>query len=109
MLLAEETILYSRPVESTPTARLTPAQDRAATELIDALGKGNVFVLRVNSGLGRTTILRHVHTFVGGAFRSIREFTDALMVRRPDAIEQAFVEMIEEALANHETVILDDL
>ena len=109
MLIAEESILYFRPGESATAARLSPSQDRASSALIEALPAGNVFVLRVNAGLGRTTILRHVHTFVGGAFRGIRDFTDALIVRRPDAIEQAFLEMIEEALANHETVILDDL
>ncbi|MDE3197592.1 MAG: hypothetical protein KGN84_14675 [Acidobacteriota bacterium] len=109
MLLTEETILYSPSGESAPAGRLTPSQDRAAAALIEALPSGNVFVLRVNAGLGRTAILRHVHMFVGGAFRGAREFIDALMVRRPDAIEQAFVEMIEEALANHETVIFDDL
>ena len=31
-----------------------------------------------------------------------------LMLRRPDAIEQSFAEMIEEAMADHEVVLVDD-
>ena len=109
MFIAEESILYSKSREPAPAARLTPSQECVSSALRKALPSGNVFLLRTNPGLGRTTILRHVHSSVGGAFRCIRDFTDVLMVRRPDAIEQAFVEMIEEALANHESVILDDL
>jgi hypothetical protein len=109
MLSAEETIIFSQRGDNGPAVQLTPAQDRAANELLKTFSQGSVSLLRAESGMGRTTVLRHVHAAVGGAFVGARQFIDALMVRRPDAIEQAFVEMLEEVLASHDTVVVDDL
>jgi len=114
MFIAEEITLLSprrekRSGEKRPAALLTPAQDRAANEILEALPFGSVVLFRADAGMGRTTVLKHVHAAVGGAFVSMRHFVDALLVRRPDAIEQAFAEMLEEVLAGHDTVIVDDV
>ena len=66
-------------------------------------------MLRANPGMGRTTVLRHIHETTGGALLGMRRYIDTLMLHRPDAIEQAFVEMVEEALAHNDIVVLDDL
>jgi hypothetical protein len=89
--------------------QVTPAQDRAANEIVASLPSGNVVLFRADTGMGRTTVLTHVHAETGGAFVGARHFIDALIVRRPDAIEQAFTEMLEDVLASHRIVIVDDL
>jgi AAA+ superfamily predicted ATPase len=109
MLFAEEITLLSRRGEKRSAVHLTPAQDRAENQIMESLGSGDVVLLRADAGKGRSTVLKHVHAATGGAFVGARHFIDALMVRRPDAIEQAFVEMLEDVLAGHQTVIVDDL
>lgn len=109
MFIAEEITLLAKRGENRSAAHLTPAQDRAANEIVEALPFGDVVLFRANTGMGRTTVLKHVHGATGGAFVGTRHFVDALMVRRPDAIEQAFVEMLEDVLAGHEVVVVDDL
>src|SRR6185436_13043048 len=88
---------------------LTPVQQTAAEELSTALAAGHVLVLRAAAGMGRTTVLRRVHSSAGGAFAGVRQFMDILASRQPAAIEEACLQMIEEALASHDLVIVDDL
>jgi AAA+ superfamily predicted ATPase len=110
MLFTEEITLLPRRGEKRSAVVLTPAQDRAANELMESLRFGDAAILRADTGMGRTTVLKHVHAELrGAAFVGARHFIDSLNVRRPDAIEQAFIEMLEDALAGHETVIVDDL
>src|SRR5439155_10840409 len=70
---------------------------------------GSVVVLRGDSGMGKTAILRKVHAAEGGAFFSVRQFMDALMSQPPAAIEEAFLHMIDKGLTSHDLVIVDDL
>jgi len=109
MLFTEEITLLTKCGDDRSAVHLTPAQDRAANHIIDGLRFGNVLLFRAETGMGRTTILHHVRNAMGGAFVGARQFVDALMLRRPDAIEQAFVEMLEDVLDRHETVVVDDL
>jgi predicted AAA+ superfamily ATPase len=89
--------------------RLAPAQQTAADDLASGLSKGEIFVLRAQPGMGRTTVLSHVHGVVGGTFLSIRHFLDELSGRTPEAIEEAFLAMLDRALADADLVIVDDL
>jgi transitional endoplasmic reticulum ATPase len=109
MFIAEETTILTKRGKPHAAATLTPAQNAAASELLKSLSLGGAFALRAASGMGRTTVLKHVQSTVGGALLGMRQFIDMLMVRRPDAIEQAFVEMLEEALLAHQVVLVDDL
>ena len=109
MFIAEETTLLVRRGKSRPAVVLAPAQEAAAQELLKSMSKGGVSVLRAATGSGRTTVLQHVHAVAGGAWLGMKDFIDALMVRRPDALEQAFVEMLEQAIENNTVVIVDDL
>ena len=59
--------------------------------------------------MGRTTVLSHVHRIVGGVFLGVRQFLDALAARTPEAIEEAFLAMLDHALADTDLVIVDDL
>jgi transitional endoplasmic reticulum ATPase len=88
---------------------LTPAQQAAAKNLLASIPVGDVLVLRADYGMGKTTVLRNVHAAAGGAFVGVRQFMEALKARQPAAIEEAFFDLIEGALANHDLVIVDDL
>jgi predicted AAA+ superfamily ATPase len=88
---------------------LAPAQQCAADRLASGLSKGHLFILRAQAGMGRTTVLSHVHGTVGGTFLSIRQFLDELAGRTPEAIEEAFLSMLDKALAGADLVIVDDL
>jgi len=88
---------------------MTPAQQLAADSLKNGITAGDILVLRSGSGMGRTTILEHVHAAIGGGFVGVRQFMEILRERNSDAIEEAFLEMIELSLVHHDTVIVDDL
>ena len=87
----------------------TPAQRKAAGELLEMIPVGNVFALQGEPGMGKTLILREVQRACGGALLGMREFLAALQVRLPAAIEEALVTMVEQAMAGSELVIVDDL
>jgi transitional endoplasmic reticulum ATPase len=88
---------------------LTPAQKRAMQGILGGLPAGDVFVLRSAPGMGRTTVLQQVHDAAGGTLVGVREFMRSLAAREPAAIEEAFLDMVEQALAAHQLVIVDDL
>jgi ATP-dependent 26S proteasome regulatory subunit len=91
------------------TTTLCPAQRRALDQLRDALPVGHVFVLGGGSGSGKTTVLRALHDQVGGAFRTLKPFLDAMRLQHPLALEEAFEQWLRAALADNDLVILDDL
>ena len=88
---------------------LTPTQQSAADGLLRGLPAGDVFVLEGQPGMGKTTVLLEVHRQAGGAFLGVRQFLDVLIAREPAAIEEAFLEMLDTALAGHDIVFVDDL
>src|SRR4029453_11111148 len=81
---------------------LCPAQQTAFDALSGALGDGNVFVLSGDSGKGKTTVLRALHRQTGGAYLTARDFLDAMRLRHPLAIEEAFEELVLAALQSHD-------
>ncbi len=87
---------------------LTPAQRVAADGVVSAISRASFVVLRSGPAKGRTTILRAVHAAVGGALAGVTDFLQALVVRQPAAMEEAFHDVIESCLANHDLVIVDD-
>lgn len=91
----------------TPT--LSPAQQQAYVSLLNGLPIGSVFVLHGGTGRGKTTVLRAVHSAIGGAFLTMKDFVDALRVQHPLAMEETFEQMLLTALTANDTVILDDL
>src|SRR5438045_8617551 len=59
--------------------------------------------------MGKTTILQKAHASLGGAFLGVRQFLRTLDARQPAAIEEAFLSMLEDAVAVKDVVIVDDL
>jgi len=88
---------------------LSPTQQRAFEGLLGGIHVGDVLLLKARAASGRTTILRKLHEAIGGALRGVRDFMESLSARRPEAIEEAFLQMVEQALAHHTIVIVDDL
>ena len=88
---------------------LTPVQRKAAEALLGGIRVGGALLLRSPSGMGRTTMLRHLHASAGGAFLSVREVLRMLQAREPAGIEEAFLSAVEDAAGRHEVVIVDDL
>jgi hypothetical protein len=89
--------------------KLTPAQHRAAMNLLRGLQVGDVIVLEGEPGTGKTTILQEVHRQAGGKLLGVRDFLEALIARGPAAIEEAFLAMLDAAVAGHDLVLVDDL
>jgi transitional endoplasmic reticulum ATPase len=88
---------------------LTPVQQEAANGLLEGIFVGGVLVLRGETGSGKTVILESIHAARGGVLIGVREFLAALMSRDPGALEEAFLRMIEDAMQEHDLVIVDDL
>jgi SpoVK/Ycf46/Vps4 family AAA+-type ATPase len=89
--------------------RLTPAQQTAADELMAALPAGNVFLLRAKAGMGRTSVLRYVHSVRGGALLDAGSFVDSLLDGKTGDIEEALFRMVNAALDENDFVLMDDL
>jgi transitional endoplasmic reticulum ATPase len=89
--------------------KLCPAQQRAFDGLMAGLPIGHLFLLHCAPGMGLTTVLREVHRAVGGAMLTMKELVDAVRPRHPFSLEETFEQLVREALASHEVVIIDDL
>ncbi|MFL5341482.1 MAG: AAA family ATPase [Gemmataceae bacterium] len=91
------------------TTPLAPAQQRAYSGLIDALPRANVFVLSGSSGGGRTTVLHALHRAVGGRLLTLKDFVNAMRSRDPLAMEETLYQLVQDALLEHDCVLVDDL
>jgi SpoVK/Ycf46/Vps4 family AAA+-type ATPase len=88
---------------------LSPAQQRAFEALVAGVAASDVVHLRGTPGSGRTTILQKTQATVGGALLGMAQFMDTLAAGRPFAIEEAFVQMAQQALSAYALVMVDDL
>ena len=90
-------------------AKLTPTQQSVLDGLLKAIEIGNTAALWAPSGMGRTTILREAHEFIGGRFIGMQDVVDSMRDEHPLAIEENFLHLIQEALNQHDAVLIDDL
>jgi transitional endoplasmic reticulum ATPase len=91
------------------TVQLCPAQQRVFDDLSADLDVGDVFVLHGETGMGKTTVLRQLHRAGGGAFLTVKDVVDATRRQHPLAIEEAFEQLVMQALQTHDRVLVDDL
>ena len=109
-MLTIDEILHPRKLSNAEALLpLTPTQQSVADRLLAAIAPASVLALRSRAGMGKTTILEYVRSRSGAHLIDTRDFYEKLTLKRPDAIEEAFVETLEYALAAHEIVIIDDL
>src|SRR5579862_2261102 len=100
--------LRENPVVITNRIELTPAQSLAAGRILAGLRASGLVLLRAGHGMGRTTVLRHVHSAAGGTLIGAREFMTVLAAHQANALEEAFLALVDGALDRHDLVIIDD-
>ncbi|MFC4313756.1 AAA family ATPase [Steroidobacter flavus] len=88
---------------------LTPSQAKTFNEALTLVEGCPFIVVRGDQGVGKTTILRHLHARLGGRFISCAEALDAIAVRHPHALEEAIRALLDEALRRDDIVFFDDL
>ena len=88
---------------------LTPGQERALQGLREGVATGDVVTLQGRAGSGKSTVLKHLHASTGGLLVRVREIPGRRGERLPEAIEEAFLQTLEQAMAQHDIVIVDDL
>src|SRR5712692_9125939 len=87
---------------------LSPAQDAARAVLARGLQIGSICALSGEPGAGKTTVLRHLHRELGGAYLSIADLIDASSKRHPLSLEEMLFDIVLAALTQHDAVIVDD-
>ena len=88
---------------------LCPTQQRALRELVDAIKRGGPVVLWSAPGLGKSSILMELRRRHGGQCVSLKDFLDAAGARHPLSLEEAFFNVVWEALSRSDVAIMDDL
>src|SRR5579884_1871878 len=110
MRLAEELLLAPcRDEPAVSVIRLAPNQQIACDAITVSLRPGAILLLAGHPGMGKTTVLRRVRDLVCAALVGMRDFIYRLANRRQNAIEQVFLELLEDALALNDVVLVDDL
>ena len=88
---------------------LSPSQHRAAKGVMRGLERGDCAVLQDRGSDGKTTVLGYVHQQLGGVVIGVRKILAKLAAYEPAAIEEAFLDLIDEHIAEHDLLIVDDL
>lgn len=88
---------------------LSPSQQRAAEGVMRGLERGDCAVLQDRGSDGKTTVLGFVHQQLGGVVIGVRKLLAKLAAYEPAAIEEAFLDLFDEHLAEHDLLIVDDL
>ena len=93
--------------------KLTPAQVKPYEAIswgVTNSGKGRAFRLAGDTGSGKTTVLRALHSEFGGAFLDMRDLLPAVsQASHPLALEETACNLIVQALQKHDRVFVDDL
>lgn len=84
---------------------LTAIQQEATAGLLESLAVSSVAVLQGPAGSGKSTILQALWAMKGGALLGASQ----IAAHGPAAVEEAFFRMIEDALAEHDLVLVDDV
>src|SRR4051812_20702919 len=85
--------------------KLCAAQEAVAAEIRDCLRNNDIAILECNAGQGRTEVLRSLQ----GRLINLQPFIRVLNQNHPARIEESFVCVLEEALAESDLVVVDDL
>src|SRR5688572_7722601 len=87
---------------------LSIAQQAAYAALERQLAEHNVAVLSARAGMGKTRILRALHTVTGGLYLTSREFVEASAHAHPLSLDETIYAVLRQSLEAHDTVIVDD-
>ena len=88
---------------------LAPTQQEVLRRLTDAIRDQPAAVLNARSGMGKTRVLQELLSQrKRGIHLTSREFLEASAEAHPLALEETVLEVIGDALARHDLVIVDD-
>jgi len=88
---------------------LCPAQQRALDLALAAFQLGSILRISGGTGRGKTTVLRQLHSKIGGAFLSMRDFVEASAARHPLALEETLYQVAMNALQTNDVLVVDDI
>ncbi len=88
---------------------LCPTQQNAFQWFTQGVARGRLFELACDNGMGRTTLLQHLHAQLGGTLLSAKTWVDNVLQGHPLALEDAFYRGVMEALEQHDLVLVDDV
>jgi transitional endoplasmic reticulum ATPase len=88
---------------------LSPVQQAALDAVQTALRSLDAVVLQGETGSGKTLILNTLASASRSAITGLAQFFELLKIRNPLAIEEAFIETLENALDGAKMVVVDDL
>lgn len=89
--------------------QLTPVQQSAFSTISQLLEATSIVVLQGGTGLGKSTLIRNIQGERGGRILALREVVNATAVRDPNGFEESFANLVNEAFASSDLVIVDDL
>ena len=89
-------------------SQLLPSQRAALDSLERDIAANRAAVLSGRAGAGKTTILQALHSGMGGAYLTTREFIEASVDQHPLALDETVYQVIKVALNSHQVVIVDD-
>jgi transitional endoplasmic reticulum ATPase len=88
---------------------LSPSQQEAFDDFLEAFPTGNVFTVWTRDGLGTTSLLREINRLKGGVFITMKNYVDQLGLRDPLQMEETLERLLMNAMDKYEVIIMDDL
>ncbi len=88
---------------------LCPAQQRAFNGVRHGLSLVNVLALSGGEGSGKTTVVTALRDTTGGVVLTLKDVVESMRSRHPLSIEEAYYQLVLDALARHEHVYIDDV
>ena len=88
---------------------LCATQQRALDAMLGASRPGSLVGLVAESGNGKSMLLEVTQERLGGKVLGASDFQSAIARHHPLAIEDAFYDLVSDALASNEVVLIDDL
>src|SRR5829696_4642915 len=93
----------------TASPTLCSTQQRALDQVLGAARPGSLVGLVASSGNGKSMLLDVAQKRLGGRILGAAEFQDAIARHHPLAVEDAFYDLVSDALGKNEVVLVDDL
>lgn len=87
---------------------LYPTQTQTVNQVLQLSQPGSIVLLSGEWGTGRSTVVRALHAQWGGRLLTARDFVHMQADNHPFKFEEAFCQLMEDALKQHETVLVDD-
>jgi AAA+ superfamily predicted ATPase len=88
---------------------LSPSQREAVAMIKRLLEDEHLIIMHGGIGMGKSTIVRHLHDRHGGGMIGIRDILEATESVHPLQVETAFLDLMVRELARHDLIFVDDI